>query len=263
MFYKNKLAYLLIFLVYSNQCFSTLDKQIVQISARKCGTYLLMKCINLLTGRTGIKATEYEHLDEITLDKLEQFTNLTEDCFFRNHLVYRPEYASIMVKNRCKIILIYRDPRDQIISYIYYRKKMGHDKHLSIDKAISSLIMHSDMYYEKNIKNIKSFYDAYLPWSDIPGALTVRFEDLVGPQGGGCIQKQYECIKKINAHLEYNNNDEMLAYVANNLFGDTRTFRKGIIGDWKNHFTPAHKQAFKEVAGQLLIDLGYEKDFNW
>jgi len=43
--------------------------------------------------------------------------------------------------------------------------------------------------------------------------------------------------------------------------GDTK--RKGIVGDWRNLFTQKHKDYFKEMAGQLLIDLGYEHDLNW
>jgi sulfotransferase family protein len=39
--------------------------------------------------------------------------------------------------------------------------------------------------------------------------------------------------------------------------------RKGIAGDWKNVFTAEDKRIFKEVAGDLLIRLGYEKDSNW
>ena len=41
------------------------------------------------------------------------------------------------------------------------------------------------------------------------------------------------------------------------------TERKGEIGGWKEVFTPAHKAQFKQVAGQLLVDLGYEKDLDW
>jgi hypothetical protein len=40
-------------------------------------------------------------------------------------------------------------------------------------------------------------------------------------------------------------------------------FRKGIEGDWKNHLKPDHIARLKEVAGDKLIELGYEKDFNW
>jgi hypothetical protein len=41
------------------------------------------------------------------------------------------------------------------------------------------------------------------------------------------------------------------------------TKRKGTIGDWKNYFSEAHKNKFKEIAGNLLIELGYERDLNW
>ena len=39
--------------------------------------------------------------------------------------------------------------------------------------------------------------------------------------------------------------------------------RKGIAGDWKNVFTESDKAIFKEVAGDLLIELGYEEDQDW
>jgi Sulfotransferase family len=40
-------------------------------------------------------------------------------------------------------------------------------------------------------------------------------------------------------------------------------YRKGIARDWVNHFSEADKKVFKELAGDLLIDLGYEKNFDW
>ncbi|MDJ0660402.1 MAG: sulfotransferase domain-containing protein [Crocosphaera sp.] len=40
-------------------------------------------------------------------------------------------------------------------------------------------------------------------------------------------------------------------------------YRKGVAGDWKNHFNEDHINFFKDKYGQLLINLGYEKDENW
>ncbi len=40
-------------------------------------------------------------------------------------------------------------------------------------------------------------------------------------------------------------------------------YRKGTHGDWKNHFTPAITNRFKELYGNLLVKTGYEKDLNW
>jgi hypothetical protein len=43
----------------------------------------------------------------------------------------------------------------------------------------------------------------------------------------------------------------------------TSFYRKGVAGDWRNHFTAEDSRIFKEEAGDLLIQLGYEKDLDW
>jgi hypothetical protein len=43
----------------------------------------------------------------------------------------------------------------------------------------------------------------------------------------------------------------------------SKTFRKGKTGGWQKHFSAEHKALFKNYAGDLLIDLGYEKDLDW
>jgi hypothetical protein len=40
-------------------------------------------------------------------------------------------------------------------------------------------------------------------------------------------------------------------------------YRKGVAGDWRNHFTEEDRRVFKEEAGELLIRLGYERDLDW
>lgn len=39
--------------------------------------------------------------------------------------------------------------------------------------------------------------------------------------------------------------------------------RKGVPGDWRNHFSDTVKERFKEMTGDGLIKLGYEKDMDW
>jgi hypothetical protein len=40
-------------------------------------------------------------------------------------------------------------------------------------------------------------------------------------------------------------------------------FRKGITGDWQNYFNKAHRQRFKELAGDWLVEMGYETGLDW
>ncbi|MEA5598361.1 hypothetical protein [Rivularia sp. UHCC 0363] len=51
--------------------------------------------------------------------------------------------------------------------------------------------------------------------------------------------------------------------IADKVFGGTATFSKKIIDNGKNYFSSQHKEAFKELSGEMLIELGYEKNLNW
>ena len=39
--------------------------------------------------------------------------------------------------------------------------------------------------------------------------------------------------------------------------------RKGVVGDWRNHFTDPVTRAFKARFGDLLVATGYERDTHW
>jgi len=39
--------------------------------------------------------------------------------------------------------------------------------------------------------------------------------------------------------------------------------RKGVKGDWQNHFSQEARQVFDHYAGDLLVELGYETDRTW
>ena len=111
--------------------------------------------------------------------------------------------------------------------------------------------------------SIKGLYDAYLPWKDEPFVYTTTFEKLVGPQGGGSREVQLNEIKNIARHIGVTITEQDAKRVADELFGGSGTFRAGKQGGWKPHFSQRHIDAFKNIAGKLLIDLGYEQGFDW
>jgi hypothetical protein len=116
----------------------------------------------------------------------------------------------------------------------------------------------------KRLPSIAETLSGYLPWLDQPSILVVRFEDLIGPRGGGDLDKQLDEIERISGFVGRYLNREGSERIARKMYAKgSLTFRRGQAGDWRNHFTEAHKAAFEEIAGDLLERLGYVKGAEW
>lgn len=247
----------------------TYTKNITQISIPKSGTHMLMKAIISITRRENAKGTGH---GPWRIVKPSFFAKKTQHAkHWITHAIYNKEFEPFLNNKESAIFFIYRDPRDQIISSAHFILSYPHHpyraegKLFSFDDLISALIQTSNFYKYHGFPcdNISDLYQHYMPWLSAPHICVIQFEDLIGPRGGGNSEKQFETIKKMASHMGIAISDKRIKNVAHNLFGGTDTFRKGQIGAWKLHFKEHHKEAFKEIAGQLLIDLGYEKNFNW
>ena len=257
------------------------DFKIIQISIPKAGTHLGNKCIYLLTKRNPYNHVKYisNFLEgsvafnlgfEIPIHALRQLATLPANTFINTHLTYSKERADFLNKEKFITFFIYRDPRDQIISLIFYMYKLDKWfpklKSSSFDEILLDLIIKGSGMngsIPPATGGIDNMYNLYIPWLNAPGVLSIRFEDLVGAHGGGSSIFQYNAIKNMAHHIGLTISKEKINEIANKLFGNTQTFRKGEIGSWKKYFKKEHKEAFKERAGNILIKLGYEKNFNW
>ncbi len=110
---------------------------------------------------------------------------------------------------------------------------------------------------------IDDFYNRFLPWRMCGNVCVVRFEDLVGPNGGGSAQAQRDSIRKIAQHIGIDLSEDDISDIMAKIFGKGLTFRRGKIGAWRSHFSENHKKLFKQVAGDLLFELDYEKNPDW
>lgn len=273
----------------------------ILISPPKAGTWMLERTVGHITKKqnvawkmlyydmqsSSIKAQAYREMSLFTppLDLFDACTNLVADDYMLSHLVWDKAYEDILSKKQFKVILIIRDPRDQLVSRTFYMLKHTNlfpgIAHLSFDQLLLGLIgadtqpeqlfpdlLNSHLSYQqkplsKAISHIKKFYEPFLPWQKSVLCYTTTFEKLVGKRGGGSDELQRKEIENIAAHLGIMLDVPEIDSVAQAIFGRTDTFREGQIGSWKKHFTDEHKQAFKKVASDLLIALGYEVDNNW
>jgi len=263
------------------------------VTVPKSGTHLLKKCIILLN-MDGVKfshkkASTAYHVTNMHNSEHPSLVNIFKDQkIITRHLLHTEKTEKFVEQNTYANLFLIRDPRSQLVSAAFATKKkrIGAQKR-SIEELLLDFILarnenfipmarHSqfqqiqpdEILFKLDLLwriGILGFYNRFIPWMKAKNFYTVRFENLVGPRGGGSEQTQIQEIKNITQHFGLTRSDEEIKHIANNLFGDTNTFREGKIDSWKKEFTPAVKKAFKANSElmQMLITLGYEKDCNW
>ncbi|MDE2060453.1 MAG: sulfotransferase domain-containing protein [candidate division NC10 bacterium] len=192
------------------------------------------------------------------------------------HVPFSPGLALVLNELKITMVTIIRDPRDVAVSHAAYICSLPPDNPVvgtPLHRYYQSLsdgarLMTSIVGVCKEpdgpvLLSIKDRLEGVLRWESQPFNYTTRFERLVGPQGGGSRDEQLQEIRAIARHLGIDCSDREIEAVADQLFGGTGTFRRGVIGGWKAQFTDEHRQVCKKLIGRLLIDLGYEQDDNW
>jgi len=184
-----------------------------------------------------------------------------------------------------KIVNIVRDGRDVLISE-RFRNFVEESKFLTTEdkRIISDLQVDSvqftdgrrSIFTETFIRNIASRWVKDLTESDtearqLYGANyhSLRYEDLlIQPFGEMSKLWKFLGVKKIGKTLEKEIKAEMSSnpdeeWQAKRNEGIASFLPKGQAGNWQRLFTARDKSVFKEVAGEMLVKWGYEKDLNW
>lgn len=197
-----------------------------------------------------------------------------EKCVMSGHHLYSRNFSNVSI--------VIRDGRDIMISAYYYmlfkneiNRQFGVDRHRGhlnfsdYDDIKSNLPRFIEYMFTKYAEkrfhfSWSQFIDSWTP-HDVP---IVRYEDLLTNAAD-------ELIRVVQAltgnELSRERVDEVVEkYSFKNMSGrqsgkeNKKSFvRKGIAGDWRNHFSPDACQVFDHFAGKHLIQVGYESDHSW
>jgi hypothetical protein len=227
-------------------------------SVPKCGTHLAMKAISLILDKPFMAMI----LQNEDSSKYEIKNIHGKNLIYACHAYYKniAKVNDFFENETRKDFLVIRDPRDFIVSYSYWIKKnllaWPYESTLEINQLIDMWI------YQRRFSIINNYNWFYFDWiNNNPKAFVIKFEDLIGSQGGGSDQKQIETLIRMMEYLEVEPTDKLLKHVQDNLFGSTGTFREGKIGAWKREFTDEQKNLFHEKYSDLLNKLGYSIDY--
>lgn len=170
-----------------------------------------------------------------------------------------------------KAVVVIRDPRDILISFIY-SLMYSHASMGFVDTFKDTIL---EMSNEARINYmIPRFGGAkaariLLTWTDEldDSAILIKYRDLVA--------NQFSEFKKIIDWLGWKVPNETLQTVIKRLSFEERSgrargdenkfshYRKGVSGDWRNHFTRQHGQLWEKLFPGLLKAIGYEDKDDW
>lgn len=203
---------------------------------------------------------------EIRAD-LQRF--LPGDCGY-GHIHTLPAAVEELTGAKFAPYFILRDPRDVVVSHVHYITELapGHVLHRYYTQELGDFparlrtsilgLPEADFAFP----DIYHRFEPYLGWLEQPEVLTLHYEDFIHNRERTLSRVwQHAVGRGFPAHFSQPEVIEIL----NRAIKPHRspTFRQGRTGAWKDRIAPAEKELFKQVSGDLLIRLGYERDHDW
>jgi hypothetical protein len=247
------------------------------ISFPKSGTHLLDQ---ILLGFSGVAPfsrrlhsfyAEYEGENgrkRLPAQALAWLASLRPGDITSAHLFARQEVVKRVCSSAFVPYFIFRDPRDVVVSHVFYvtdmeARHVHHDYYQSLPDFNSRLDVSILGRPKADVEfpTIADRFAPYLGWLDEPSVMKIHFEDLINDR----VATLNRIIDHFLVRVPLQTPRGVILESLESSINPSRspTFRSGKTGEWKKHFTEEHKNIFKNVAGDLLVKLRYEKDNDW
>lgn len=236
--------------------------------------------MQILNGFTRIMPYRYVDADPVrTIEKngrrktkeeiLDELKQIPDGVIGWGYVDATPENASFLTRAGRVNFFIYRDPRDMLVSQVFFATDM-HEEHgmhayykslPDFGARLNVAITGIDKDGLKMV-SVKQRYEGVFAWLNTPRVMCIRFEDLINNRDATLLSMLDE-VEKTGYKIPMTREKALPVLVEAIQPKKSHTFRSGKTGGWIQHFTEEHKNLFKEVAGDLLVRLGYEKNNDW
>jgi len=246
-------------------------------SKPKSGSHLLLQILN---GFTQIMPYRYVAADPVRTIEREGRRKRQEDVLGELKWVPRgvigwgyveasPENVAFLCRPERVNYFIYRDPRDMLVSQVFFATDM-HEEHgmhayykslpdfgARLKVAITGIDQPG-----LHMVSVRQRYEGVFQWLEQKHVLCIRFEDLINNRDAA-LESMLAEVEKTGYKIPTPREKALSILVDAIQPKKSHTFRSGKTGGWRDHFTEEHKRLFRDVAGDLLVRLGYEKGNDW
>lgn len=237
--------------------------KVVLNSLPKSGTHLLESMFfQLPLMRHSGKRTLRSETQSLIDPKLKVISKLKKGQFLLAHMQFDSSIVQTANTNDVKIIHLIRDPRDVLLSHLNYIQNMDttQKSHRFISQYDTKLDKLKAMIVGKQdvLEPFPLVLKKFQPWMNQQHVLCVKFEHLIGPNGGGTQEDQTQAVKKILDFISIEINNEELEQICGKIFSSkSSTFNKGKIGNWKRALTPEEAKWLNEAIGNEINNYNY------
>jgi hypothetical protein len=180
--------------------------------------------------------------------------NLTDCCVIKSHELPN----SPLINFPAQFIHLIRDGRDVVVSKYFYERdfSVANGIYERFDVSFDDYVLQMATEWRNYVRAWMEYDIAMFKYEDFlldpPNTLQSVLDEL------GLVAKDEDVYQAVNANTKSKLKEALDKAHKHNTF-----IRKGVAGDWKHYFSADHVSVFKELAGDVLIQLGYETSSNW
>ena len=246
-------------------------------SKPKSGSHLLLQILNGFTQIMPYQYVESEPVRTITKDGrrrtadeiLADLKQTPRGVIGWGYVEATQANASFLTGAGRVNYFIYRDPRDLLVSHVFFATDMN-EEHAMYDyynslpdlgERLKVAIAGIDQDGLKMV-SVQQRYEGVFQWLEQKNVLCIRFEDLINNRDATLMSMLSE-VERGGYQIPTPREQALSILVEAIQPKKSHTFRSGKTGGWHEFFTEEHKKLFKDVAGDLAVRLGYEKNNDW
>ncbi|XP_062389609.1 sulfotransferase 6B1-like [Sardina pilchardus] len=230
------------------------QEDVVLVAYPKCGfnwmESVLQKIMTTATGKIFVLAPP--HMEFMSPDKQKALAQEASPRLMATHLHPDEMHPSFREK-KAKTLVMWRNPKDTLVSFYHFMNKNPVLPNVEWDKFFSDFMSGEVIY--------GSYFDHAEAWEKLfndPTVKMITFEDMKEDLTRG--------IRDVSRFFGFSLTEEQIQTIsgqstfgamkenANNTHGklSSVTFRKGEVGDWKNHLSEAQSQQMDEEFNKRL-----------